>query len=105
MASAGPETVTDWRGVDRADLERAADLGQELARRRAAERQRRHAPDTAGPLLVAAAGDDDPRRVVERQRAGAQAARDFADAVADMTGRLDADVAQYRDDADLDREE
>ncbi len=84
IASLGPETVTDWRAFMRAEFERAADLGEQLARRLGAQRQRRHAAVAAGAFLLPAARDDDPRRLLQRQRAGGPGRADLADAVADM---------------------
>ncbi len=93
------------RGVDGADLERAADFVEQLSGRYAAQRQRRHPAVAAGTLLMPAARHDNPRCIRQRQGAGAPTRRDLADAVADMAGRLDPEAAQHLDDPDLDGEE
>ena len=91
--------------VQRADFERAAGLGEKLARRLDTQRQGRHAAAAARAFLLPAARDDDPRRVGQRQRAGRPGRADLSDAVADMRLRLDPEPAQHRDNADLHREE
>ena len=93
------------RRVDRADFERRAELGDQLARRRRAKLQRRHAAVAAGPLLVPAARDDDPCGLGQRQRASAPRRGDLADAVADMAGGDNPEPAQHADDAELDRKQ
>src|SRR6266851_2747580 len=92
-------------GIDRADLERATQLIDQLASSSAAERERRHAPVAARPLLVAAARDDDPCRIGQRQGTAGPGRGDLADAVANVTGRDDAETTQHLDNADLDREQ
>ena len=92
-------------GVDRPDFEGATDFAEQLTCRGLAQRERRHPAVAARPLLVPAARDDNARRIRQRQRAGRPGSGDFTDAVADMSGRIDAEPAQHRHDADLDREQ
>jgi len=93
------------RGVDGADLERAAEFAEQLAGSRAAQRQCRHAAVAPGPLLLPAAHHDDPRGLRQRQGARAPRCRDLADAMTDMARRLDPKTAQDCYDPDLNREE
>src|SRR5438105_1147275 len=80
----GPGDRHRLRGIDGADLKRAAEFAEQLAGGRAAQRQRRHAAVAPGPLLLPAARYDDARGFRQRQGTRAPCRRDLADAMTDM---------------------
>src|SRR5579875_849964 len=88
-------------GVEGGDLEPAAKLREQFARRFPRERQTRHAACAPGSLLLPAAGDDDAPRLGKLQRPRRPGGRDLADAVTDMRPGRDAVLPQCLDDADL----
>ena len=89
-------------GVDRSDLGRATEFGENGARSIVSERERRHAARTLGLLLMTAAHDDDAPGIGQRQRARGPGRCDLADTMPEMGGGADTDGSQCPDDADLD---
>src|SRR6516165_10484671 len=80
-------------GIDCTDLERAADLGEQLFGISRTQPKCRHAAVAARLLLVAAPRDDDAHSFGERQRPGGPSGSNLPDAVADMSGGIHPEAA------------
>src|ERR1041384_1400464 len=91
--------------IDCADLERAADFGQQFACIGGAQRDGSHAPRAAGAFLIAAARGNHPSGLRQGQRPRRPRGGDLANAMSDMAGGFYAEPAQHGHDTDLNREE